>query len=123
MIALATRTIQKTETSTILQRIAEKDKTAVKDCIDAYGNFIWALARKLTASREEAKTATEEIFIDIWRYCEHARNTQSVEEKLIAMIALRRLIRPLQQAKQISMANIDAPNEQGAGMDRISESV
>jgi DNA-directed RNA polymerase specialized sigma24 family protein len=93
MTALATRTIQKTETSTILRRIAEKDKTAVKDCIDAYGNFIWALARKLTASREEAEAATEEIFIDIWRYCEEsARNTQSIEKKLIAMIALRRLI-------------------------------
>ena len=123
MTGLATRTIQKTETSTILRRIAEKDKTAVKDCIDTYGNFIWALARKLTHSREEAETATEKIFIDIWRYCERDRNTQSIEEKLIAMIALRRLIKPSQQAKQMSMANIDAPNEQGAGMDRISESV
>ncbi len=121
MTALATRTIQKTETSTILRRIAEKDKTAVKDCIDTYGNFIWALARKLTASREEAEAATQEIFIDIWRYCEEgARNTQSIEEKLIAMIALRRLIKPSQQAKKTSMASIDAQNEQGVGMDRIS---
>ncbi len=120
MIASATRTIEKTEPSTILRRIAEKDKTAVKDCIDTYGNFIWALARKLTASREKAEAATEEIFIDIWRYCERARDTQSIEKKLIAMIALRRLIKPSQQAKQTSMANIDAPNEQGAGMDRIS---
>ena len=121
MIASATRKIQKTETSTILQRIAERDKTAVNDCIDTYGNFIWALARKFTASTNEAEAATEEIFIDIWRYCERARNTQSIEEKLIAMIALRRLIKPSQQAKQKSMASIDATNEQGAGMDRISE--
>ena len=121
MTALATQTIQKTETSTILRRIAEKDKTAVKDCIDTYGNFIWALARKFTHSREEAETATEEIFIDIWRYCERARITQPIEKKLIVMIALRRLIKSLQYAGQISMANIDAMNEQGAGMDRISE--
>ena len=120
MIASARPIILKTETSTILRRVAEKDKTAVKDCVDAYGDFIWALARKLTASREEAEAATEEIFIDIWRYCERSRNTQSIEKKLIATIALRRLIKPSQQAKQMSMANIDAPNEQGAGMDRIS---
>ncbi|MBA2334856.1 MAG: hypothetical protein M3449_01245 [Acidobacteriota bacterium] len=63
MIASATRRIQETETSTILRRIAEKDKTAVKDCIDTYGNFIWAWARKLTASREEAEAATEEILL------------------------------------------------------------
>ncbi len=100
MTALATRTIQKTETSTILRRIAEKDKTAVKDCIDTYGNFIWALAGKLTRSREEAEAATEEIFNDIWQYAERARSTQSIEKKLIAMIALRRLIKPLQYDKQ-----------------------
>ncbi len=67
MDVLARQTTQKTETSTILQRIAERDKTAVEDCIDAYGDFIWALARKFTASTEEAEAATEEIFIDIWR--------------------------------------------------------
>jgi len=111
MNALAARTIEKTETSTILQRIAERDKTVVKDCIDTYGNFIWALARKLTCSHEEAEAATEEIFTDIWQYCERDSNAQLVEEKLIAMIALRRLIKSSQQAKQTSMANIDAPNE------------
>jgi hypothetical protein len=81
------------------------------------------LARKLTRSREEAARATEEIFTDIWRYCESARNTQSIEKKLIAMIALRRLIKPIQYAGQISMATIDTPNGQGAGMDRISKYV
>ena len=117
------RTIEKTETSTILQRIAERDKTAVKDCINAYGNLIWALARKFTRSREEAETATEEIFTDIWQYCDDVRDTQSIEKRLIAMIALRRLIKPIQYAKQTSMASVDAPNEQGTGMDRISEFV
>jgi DNA-directed RNA polymerase specialized sigma24 family protein len=93
MTGLAARTIQKTKTLTILQRVAEKDKTAVKDCIDTYGNFIWELARKFTSSTEEAEAATQEIFIDIWRYSEHTDNTQFVEEKLIKMIALRRLIK------------------------------
>jgi DNA-directed RNA polymerase specialized sigma24 family protein len=123
MNALATQTIEKTQDSTILRRIAERDKTAVKDCIDTYGNFIWALARKFTRSREEAARATEEIFIDIWQYRERERDARSIEEKLIAMIALRRLIKSSRQAKQTSMASIDAPNEQGAEMDRISKSV
>ena len=96
MAGFVTRTIKKTKPSTILERIAERDKTAVKDCIDTYGDFIWALARKFTSSRDEAETATEEIFIDIWQYCGCGRDTQYVEERLIAMIALRRLIKPLQ---------------------------
>lgn len=121
MDSLATRTIQKTEALTILQRIARKDKTAVKDCVDAYGNFIWALARKFTRSPEEAEAATEEIFVDIWQYRVRGDDNQKIEKKLIAMIALRRLIEPFRYAKQISMVAIDKSNEQGAGMDRISE--
>lgn len=99
MQSLTTRTIDNTETSTILRRIARKDKTAVKDCIDAYGSFIWALAKKFTGSRAEAEAATEEIFTDIWQYRECAGDSRSTEEKLVAMIALRRLIKCFPQAK------------------------
>ena len=96
MNALATRTIKETKPLTILQRIGNKDRTAVEDCIDTYGNFIWALARKFTASREEAEAAAQEIFNDIWRYAERADQPQSAESVLIALIARRRLIKYLQ---------------------------
>jgi DNA-directed RNA polymerase specialized sigma24 family protein len=96
MTVLATRTIQKKKSLTIPQRVIKSDKTAVKDDIDSYENFIWALARKFTASTEEAEAAEQEIFLDIWRYSEHTGINQSAEEKLIALIALRRLIKHLQ---------------------------
>ncbi len=96
MTALTTRTIQKRKPSTILQRIAKKDKTAVKDCVDAYGNFIWALARKFTPSTEEAEAVAQEIFTDIWQYSKRADKSQSAESVLIALIARRRLVRYLQ---------------------------
>ncbi len=96
MATLATRTIKKTKSLTILQRVANKDRTAVKDCIDTYGNFIWALARKFTASREEAEAATLEIFQDIWRYSKRVDKFQSAEDMVISQIARRRLIRYLQ---------------------------
>ncbi len=122
MNALATRTADKTGASTILQRIAERDKTAVGDCIDEYGSFIWTLAKKFTESFEEAEAATEEIFTDIWQYCDAARNARSSDEKLIAMIALRRLIKFSRQAKPMSMKTIiDSLHEQGAGTDGISK--
>ncbi len=110
MTAVATQTTQRTETSTILRRIGEKDRTAVKDCLDTYGNFIWALAKKLTRSPEEAETATEKIFIDIWRYCERPCSTQPIERNVIAMIALRRLLRGLQPFGKNSMTSLDLPN-------------
>jgi DNA-directed RNA polymerase specialized sigma24 family protein len=95
MTALATRTLKKTKSLTILQRIAKKDKTAVKNCVDTYGNFIWALARKFTASREEAEAAAQEIFKDIWRHAEQVESNQSAEHILVGLIARRRLIKYL----------------------------
>ncbi len=86
---------------TILQRIAGKDKTAVADCIDTYGDFIWALAQKFTGSAEEAEAATQEIFIDIWRYAEqHAEQPPAAEKLLIALIARQRLTKFLQIVKK-----------------------
>lgn len=98
MTTLAARTIQKTKPLTILQRVGNKDRTAVKDCIDAYGNFIWEVARKFTSSTKEAEALTQEIFIDIWRYAELGDQPQSDEKNLISMIALRRLIKRFPRA-------------------------
>lgn len=95
MNASATQTFQTTKYLNILQRIAIKDQFAVKDCIDYYGNFIWTLARKFTASREEAEAATLEIFLDIWQYAERLNKNQSGEKLLISLIAQRRLIKHL----------------------------
>lgn len=95
MTGLATRTIQRINSLPILQRIVKKNKTAVEDCVNTYGNFIWALACKFTASTEEAEAATQEIFIDIWRYAECAERTQSDERLLISLIARRRLVKYL----------------------------
>ena len=95
MTGLAAQTIQKTKHLNIFQRITNKDQTAVNDCIDTYGNFIWALARKFTHSREEAEAAAQEIFTDIWRYTERADQPQCAENLLIATIARRRLVKYL----------------------------
>ena len=100
MTVLAVETIQETTRSiiplSIFRRIAEKDENAVKDCVDTYNNFIWALARKFTASTPEAEAATRMIFMDIWRYSKQSSDhPPSDEEVLIALIARRRLINSL----------------------------
>ncbi|MEO6656267.1 MAG: hypothetical protein ABIO36_09320 [Pyrinomonadaceae bacterium] len=113
MSAFEMRTIKETEASTILQRIAAKDKTAINDCLAAYGNFVWALAKNLTPSRGEAETVTEQIFTDIWQYCERPFNSQSSEKKVIAMIAVRRLLKSLHPPTQNFMINGDLLTNKG----------
>ena len=83
----------------ILQRIADGDKNAVQECLDKYSGLVWSLARRMCRNTADAEDAVQEIFIDIWRYCERVDNTQLVEEKLIGIIALRRLIKHPRQAK------------------------
>jgi len=98
-----TRTIKRTQPLTILNKTVKKEKTAVQDCFDIYGSFIWALARKFTASTEEAEAATQEIYIDIWRHAERGDKNQSAETLLIAQIARRRLIKYLTTSRTKSM--------------------
>ena len=79
--------------STILQRIAEADKTAVKECLDEHGNLVWALAKKFTDSIEDAETATEEIFLDIWKRAALFDGAKTSEDKFIFFVACRCLIK------------------------------
>jgi RNA polymerase sigma-70 factor (ECF subfamily) len=95
MQSAAFQTNQTPESLVILHRIAKADKTAIENCIDTYGNLIWAMARKHTDSPEEAEIVTREIFLDIWRYARRCNSTQFDEPTFITLIARRRLIKYL----------------------------
>jgi RNA polymerase sigma-70 factor (ECF subfamily) len=86
--------------SSILQRIARKDRAAVEECIETYGRLIWALARKMCPNKEEAEDAVQEIFIDIWKNADKFDPSQSSEMTFVAMIARRRLIDRLRKFKR-----------------------
>ena len=76
----------------ILKRIASGQKSAVQECLDAYGGLIWSLARRMLRNTEEAEDAVQEIFIDIWKNAARFDEAQSSETTFVAMIARRRLI-------------------------------
>ena len=80
------------ESLTVFQRIAGGDRTAVKDCLDAYGNLVWALAKKITASREEAENAASEIFLAIWKYAGRFDPFETNETDFIVLLARRQFI-------------------------------
>ncbi len=86
------QTNPKTESLAVIQRIARADKTAVKNCINAYGDFVWTMAKNHTDSLEKAEIATQEIFLDIWKYAERFDPTKLDEAAFVFLIAHRRLI-------------------------------
>lgn len=77
--------------STILERIAGSDKSAVAECVDLYGAMIWTLAKQETKSAAEAENAVAEIFADIWEKAVFCDSSVSEEAVWIALIAKRRL--------------------------------
>ena len=71
-------------------------KTAEDFLADPYEDFVWKLARKFTNSTEEAAAAVEEMFTDIRRCAEGGERMSSIESRLTARIAFRRLLKFIQ---------------------------
>jgi RNA polymerase sigma-70 factor, ECF subfamily len=86
--------------ASILQRIAAKDRTAVEECLNAYGGLVWALARRMCPNTDDAEDAVQEIFIDIWKNAERFDAAQASETTFVAMIARRRLIDRLRKSQR-----------------------
>lgn len=84
----------------VLERIAAGDAAAVKECMDAYGNLVWALARRLSGSAADAEDATQEIFLDIWKSASRYDAVVASEAVFITTIARRRLIDRLRARKR-----------------------
>ena len=89
----------------ILKRIASGDRTAVEDCLNAYGGLVWSIARKMLRNNDDAEDAVQEIFIDVWKNAERFDENQSSETTFIAMIARRRIIDRIRFANRRITAN------------------
>ena len=56
------------QSQTILQRIAAADKSAINECLNTYGDFVWQTVRKHSESNTGAEKMVQEVFKDIWQY-------------------------------------------------------
>ncbi len=78
--------------STILQRVAENDKSAALELMKSYGNFVYSLAKKFSCTHEDAEDATRDIFLELWKHAGRFDPQTTCELGFIALIAKRRLI-------------------------------
>ena len=79
--------------STLLQRISNADKTAVESCINAYGNLVWAMAKKFTSSNADAENAVQEIFLEVWKFASHCDSSKTEESDFVKLVAYRYLLK------------------------------
>lgn len=87
-------------TQGLLERIAAGDDSAVKECMDAYGNLVWAIARRMSYSAADAEDATQEIFLEVWKSAARYDSAIGSESVFIATIARRRLIDRMRARKR-----------------------
>lgn len=94
----------------LLKRVADGDKSAIKEVMDQFGGLVWSLARKSCYNPADAEDATQEIFLDIWKNAARFDASKGSETLFVAMIARRRLIdRIRRQSREPRMEDIDAP--------------
>ena len=74
----------------LLPRIAEGDRSAIRDCIERYGGLVWSLARR--AAHNDAEDAVQEIFLDLWKSAARFDESAGSEITFVATIARRRLV-------------------------------
>jgi RNA polymerase sigma-70 factor (ECF subfamily) len=105
--------------STILERIARGDQSAVRECLDEFGGLVWSLARRFSASTADAEDATQEIYLEIWKSAGRYQPSMGSEAAFITTIARRRLIDRLRAHKRRPQTEefdeISYPDEDTAG--------
>lgn len=79
--------------STILQRIAAGDESAVDECVREYGGLVWRLARRhLDRADAEVEDAVQDVFIELWLASGRFDPGRGTEPAFVATLAHRRLI-------------------------------
>ena len=84
----------------LLARVAAGDQEAVNACLNQFGNLVWSLARRFTASQADAEDAVQEVFIDLWSSAARYDSDKASETTFVAMLARRRLIDRLRKSKR-----------------------
>lgn len=77
--------------STLLQRIAAGDASAVRACVDEYGGLVWRLSLRYLGSPADAEDAAQEIFVSVWSSAARFDPSRGSEPAFVATIAHRRL--------------------------------
>jgi len=78
--------------TSLLRRVADGDKHAMRECLDRYGGLVWSLSRSFTKSIADAEDATQDVFVHLWRKAGHYDPQFGEEVQFVSVLTRRRLI-------------------------------
>ena len=106
--------------SSLLQRMANGDPGADRECYNQYRKLIWSIVCRFCSVPAEREDAMQEIFVEIWRSAKRFDPAIAKETTFVGMIARRRMIDRLRRNKRIpatdsidDMVELDAPGAYG----------
>ncbi|MBT8402535.1 MAG: sigma-70 family RNA polymerase sigma factor [Gemmatimonadetes bacterium] len=86
------RTADPPRDQTPLARLSRDEPGAVAACVDAYGPFVRALARRLLPEGTEVDDVVQDAMVDVWRSAGSFDPARASDRGFVAMIARRRII-------------------------------
>ena len=94
----------------LLDRVAEGDEEAVRECVDRYGGVVWGLARRMFADAASAEDAVQEVFIHLWRTAGRYDPRRGAEGTFVGVVARRKLLELLRRDGRRRDAAADLPD-------------
>jgi RNA polymerase sigma-70 factor (ECF subfamily) len=109
----------------ILQLLKNGDPSAAKQLVDVFGDRVYGLSLRILASEEDAKEATQETFLNIWRKWDTFREKSKFSSwvyRISANQAYMKLRKKLKRNKEISFDQLGPQNHSGnkLGIDSIA---
>jgi RNA polymerase sigma-70 factor (ECF subfamily) len=83
----------------LLPLVAGGNHAAVSECIRRYGPLVWAIAQRLSLTKEDAEDAVQEIFMDVWRHAARFDPGRGSEKVFVTILARRKLIDRMRRQK------------------------
>jgi len=71
----------------MFHRIANCEMDAVNECVQTYGDLVWAIAKREAQSADGAEQLTQEIFACIWRSAKNFDAKHFSETGFISLVA------------------------------------
>lgn len=99
------------EHSSILQRVATGDRTAVDECIEQYGGLIWSIGKNYLRDTSDLEDVTQEVFIELWQSAKRFDPSQGSEVGFVALVARRRMMDRVRRANSRKSAAVQSIEE------------
>jgi len=120
--------VQAPDESSLLERIAQQDQTALAALYDRYARVLYGVALKSLGAAEEAEEVVLDVFSQVWRIAGRYDAAKGRVDTWLFMLTRSRVLdrlRSLQRVNKTATASIDLAQIQSAkgGVDPVEDAL